>query len=61
MKDKIKDYLLNRLSYAYCDNCGTTDCDVCHRKYQNWSLSKQVAEKMAENILDMIEKEKTTE
>ena len=37
MEEKIKEILLKKLSYAYCDNCGTEDCDGCHRKMQNWS------------------------
>lgn len=54
MKEKIKEILLEKLSYAYCDNCGTEDCDGCHRKMQNWSLSPATAEELSKEILDFI-------
>lgn len=54
MEEKMKEILLEKLSYAYCDNCGTEDCDDCHRKYQNWSLSPKVAEEIVNKIMDVI-------
>jgi len=54
MKEKIKEILLEKLSYAYCDNCGTENCDDCHRKMQNWSLSPEIAEELSEEILNFI-------
>ena len=54
MKEKIKETLLEKLSYAYYDNCGTEDCDDCHRKMQNWSLSPATAEELSKEILDFI-------
>lgn len=59
MEDNIKekaiaDLLFNELSYAYCDNCGTTDCDDCHRKYQNWSLGEGTAENLAHKIIKLL-------
>ena len=50
---EMKEILLEKLSYAYCDNCGTEDCDDCHRKYQNWSLSPKVAEEIVNKIMDV--------
>jgi len=53
---EIAEFLLNKLSYAYCDNCKGSDssdkdfCDDCHRKYQNWALRKCTAEKLAKEI-----------
>lgn len=52
-KQQIVDILLDELSYAYCDNCGTENCDDCHRKYQNWSLGKGTAETIADKILKL--------
>ena len=38
------DTMYDTFSYAYCDNCrnyGDEDaCEECHRKYQNWAISK---------------------
>lgn len=55
-KEEAVEYLMDRLNYAYCDNClgnevGDEDyCDDCHRKYQNWALGKAVAEQIVNNI-----------
>ena len=53
---KIIDILLKELSYAYGNNCGNNTgeelCENCHRKYQNWKLSRDAAEKIADKILD---------
>lgn len=54
---KITKLLTSTLSYAYCDNCGTEDCDDCHRKYQSWSLSENTAESLAIEIVDMLRKD----
>ncbi len=39
------DAIYNAFCYAYCDNCekGMDEnlCGDCHRKYQNWSASKE--------------------
>lgn len=66
MREKIVEFLLNRLSYAYCDNCKGRDdgidsdsfCDCCYRKYQNWALGKNTAEYLANEIVKMFEEEK---
>lgn len=52
-KEEFVDYLLKTLNYAYCDNCGTEDryCNECARKYQNWSLSRGVAEEIADHAV----------
>lgn len=49
-KTEFVEYLMDKLSYAYCDNCGCDDdeCDGCHRKYQNWKLAQHTAEEIAD-------------
>lgn len=55
-REKIINYLVNKLNYAYCDNCGTDDryCDDCHRKYQNWSLSEATAADIVDEIIELM-------
>lgn len=55
-KEKIKQVLCDRLSSIYCYNCAYdgedgTRCEECHRKYMNWELSTEAAEKIANEIL----------
>ena len=54
-KEEIINILTETLCYAYCDNCGNGMdedlCGDCHRKYQNWKLSRDAAEKIADEIL----------
>lgn len=58
-KEKIIDILTSELSYCYCDNCKYNDyeqygdkyCRDCHRKYQNWALSPDTAEELADQII----------
>lgn len=53
-KYKIADILLQEFQYIYCDTCRSQDsdnCQDCHRKYINWSLSSETAIKIAEKIL----------
>ena len=51
-KEKAIKILTDELCYAYCGNCWFADsaeeddyriCEDCHRKYQNWALSKNKA------------------
>ena len=58
LKEKIAQILVDELDYAYCDNCGTVDCDECHRKYQQWSLSFDTALDLADKILEMQKEDK---
>lgn len=59
MKEKIINILIDELCYCYCDNCEynnwdkyqDNECDECHRKYQNWKLSKDTAAQIAEQII----------
>ena len=61
-EEKIAKILTNEPCYCYCDNCefGNWDkyqdreCDDCHRKYQNWRLSKNTAKKLAKRIIEEI-------
>lgn len=55
MKDKIKKYLINKLSYIYCDTCDGEHCEDCERKSMNWGISENYAECLASNIISMIE------
>ena len=58
-KEKIINILTTELSYSYCDNCKYNDyeqygdecCLDCHRKYQNWALSPDTAEELADQII----------
>lgn len=58
-EEKIIKILTDELCYCYCDNCEfgnwdkyqDTRCDDCHRKYQNWRLSKETAKSIAKQII----------
>ena len=63
LREKITKILTDELCYCYCDNCefGNWDkyqneecCDDCHRKYQNWRLSKDTAKELAKRIIEEI-------
>lgn len=64
MKDKIVDILMNELSDVYCNNCCGNDnneddedynrCEYCHRKSMYWGLSKETAERLANEIINTI-------
>ena len=50
---KIADTVYKELNYMYCDNCrynseikNTANCDDCHRKYNGWAVSRQIAERI---------------
>ena len=50
---RIAELIYDELSYAYCDNCRNAidgNCDDCHRKYQNWGISKETAEFLERKI-----------
>lgn len=54
----------DELFYMYCDNCRyrndsideyeTDHCENCHRKYNGWGISKEVAEAIEERCLKEI-------
>lgn len=58
---KIADTIYEELSYMYCDNCRYIDdsideydvdhCENCHRKYNGWAVSKEVAEQIERECL----------
>lgn len=55
-KEEASKLIYNELNYAYCDNCRRADedehnCYDCHRKYNNWAVSKEVCDELAEKIL----------
>ena len=54
IKTQIKNILLKNFHSVYCDTCkniNTSECDYCHRKAMNWSLSQMEADRIAEDIL----------
>lgn len=59
MEDKIAKILHEELCYAYCNTCakGLDEdlCGDCHRKYMNWSLSKDAAQEIARKICEAIQ------
>lgn len=66
LKEKISQLIYNKLEYAYCDNCRGPEaenyeeeekyCGNCHRKYQNWGIGKNIADELAEQIFEYINK-----
>ena len=52
---EISDIIYESLGYAYCDNCRNAwdenNCDDCHRKYQNWAISREHCDHLAEKIV----------
>lgn len=58
----ISQIIQNTLDYAYCDNCrynkeirskteeDDNPCEDCHRKYNQWGVSKKVANSIAIEI-----------
>jgi hypothetical protein len=61
----IANLIYNNLDYMYCDNCrfnseiseeesnekfGYWGCEICHRKYNGWGISKSNAEYLAKEI-----------
>ena len=58
-KYKIMDILLEEFKYVYCDSCRFQDsenCESCHKKYSNWSLSSEGASTIAEKIIERLNK-----
>ena len=65
-KEKIINILTAKLSYSYCNNCKHNDYEQygerycmdcymdCYRKYQNWTLSPDIAEELADKILQEV-------
>lgn len=55
MKEKISKILYDEFTSVYCNTCEDKgvekQCDYCHRKYMNWSLSKEAADIIAEKIM----------
>lgn len=70
MRDKIAELLYEKLNGVYCDTCAHNDsdyddccgdfypCEECHRKYMNWQMSLECAEKLSDKILNLIEVER---
>lgn len=61
---EISDLIYNELDYMYCDNCrhwaetgDDTPCQDCHRKYNGWSVSRAVSDRIAEKISVLLGKE----
>lgn len=64
MKDKIAELLMMEFCSIYCWNCRYNDddddeycnCEDCHRKYMNWSISKHTADRISTNIDELYRK-----
>ena len=59
-KDKIVKILLQELRDVYCYNCvfdnmDSYECEECHRKYMNWSLSPETAAYIANKIIEELD------
>lgn len=54
MLTKVGAVIYDELSYIYCHNCEHEDgeCDDCNRKQMGWSVSKDVANDLAEKIIE---------
>lgn len=54
-KEQIVELLMNEFRSVYCDTCRGNDvddsCEYCHRKYMEWSISKDSAQRIAEKIV----------
>ena len=54
-KEEIIEILEKEFGYIYCHNCKhnleSNSCDECHRKYMNWEISPETAERLAYKIL----------
>ena len=64
--EKIADLIYTTLDYMYCDNCrfsseitedevGYYRCEDCHRKYNEWGISKSTSLRLANKIIEIIE------
>lgn len=54
----IKGILLKEFSSVYCDSCDGGNCYDCNRKQMNWGLSEDIAEYIAERILNIESEDK---
>lgn len=58
-KNEIVNLLVEEFNNVYCYNCRGNDepdmreelCEDCYRKYMNWSISRVVAESIANKIV----------
>ena len=61
MEEKIKEILINNIDYCDCDLCKyfgfEKECYGCYQKYCNWTLSSDIATKIAEQIIKEVIKE----
>ena len=56
-KQLVKDFLRKQFDYIYCETCrfvDTDNCDYCHRKAMNWSISDNAIDDITKKILDII-------
>lgn len=61
MKNEITKLLINKFSDIYCDNCNyenTDICEDCNRKAMMWKISESYAKEVAEDINNIIIKQK---
>lgn len=58
MQKKIDEILTKHFEYIYCHNCAnycTDECDYCHRKNMQWSISQECKDKVIQEIMEVIE------
>lgn len=67
-KEEFIEFLMNELSRVYCHNCKGNDnnaesdfCDDCHRKYMNWEISRNTAERIADKAAEVFSSQGTIE
>lgn len=58
--EKIAHYLCDEFYLVYCDTCAnrnkdSDDCEYCHRKAMNWSLSVAAGRDTAEEVLKLLD------
>ena len=55
-REEIIEILEKEFGHVYCHNCehdmNFGSCEECHRKYMNWKISHETAEKIADRILN---------
>lgn len=65
-KNAISTMIYESLNYMYCDNCrfnyeikeedceeGMYGCEDCHRKYNGWGISREEANRLAKQIMEL--------
>lgn len=56
LKEDISELIISRLGYIQCENC-YGECVHCDKSECEWQLSKETADELAEEIMQIIKKE----